>query len=413
MMWSRSKQIGIFSLGLLLFSFSAFSQIKFDVKVSDKHLKKVEKSKDARSKLKAYKAYYQKDSIKAAKLAWKEYKINNKDSLKSIGKWKEAKAHQKEILLGKWKQPKKYFIDQAGLKPPQDSLDWALQEFAKAGNFEHVQQYYESYGQYDSAYLDRFNLDSMQIDSLDWMERYGMKKRLESYLPEDLKLQSDKKIEDQLLHNDLDKYGNIKKVDRSGVSDFFKNVDPDEFSKSQLTIKYAKEKYAKLSNLEKKEEAIKRNSLKGTPLKNRLFLNGDVAIQSTDPLVADMNVQIGYQWNKKLSTGIGLLLREQLSSRDSTTLTGDAHGFSVFTNYDILKGFFLYGEYQRVINKPLIGESTKPTSWQYSALLGAGRRFQIGKKVTLSVSLLYDLNYKNNTLNRRPLVPRVGYQVKF
>lgn len=398
---------------LFTLAISSFGQIKFDVKVSDKHLKKVEKSKDASSKLKAYKSYYQKDSIKAAKMAWKEYKLANKDSLKTIGKWKEARAHQKEIFLGKWKQPKKYFIDQAGFKPPQDSLDWALQEFAKAGDFEHVQRYYEQVGQYDSAHLHHFDLDSMQIDSLDWLERYEMKKRLESYLPEELKLESDKKVENQLLYNELDGYGNIKKVDRSGVSDFFKNVNPDEFTKSQLTIKYAKEKYAQLPNLEKKEEGIKRNSLKGKPLKNRLFLTGNIAVQSTDPLVVDMNIQIGYQWNKKLSSGVGLLLREQLSNRDSTSLTGDAHGFSIFTNYDIMKGFFLYGEYQRVINKPLIGESSKPASWQYSLLLGAGRRFQLGKKVTLSVSLLYDLNYKNNTLNRRPLVPRVGYQVRF
>ncbi|MEQ9468193.1 MAG: hypothetical protein RLN88_12320, partial [Ekhidna sp.] len=143
------------------------------------------------------------------------------------------------------------------------------------------------------------------------------------------------------------------------------------------------------------------------------FLNGNVTIQSTDPVILDSNIQLGYRWNKSFSTGMGLLLREQLNDRDSAALTGDAHGFSLFANYDILKGFFLYTEYQLVKNKSLFQESSVPAYWQYAALAGVGRRFSISAKVSLSISLLYDFNYKNNDLNSRPLTPRVGYQVSF
>ncbi|SNS77688.1 hypothetical protein SAMN05421640_1194 [Ekhidna lutea] len=390
-------------------------QIKFDVKLSEKHLKKVEQSKDARAKLEAYKDFYKKDSIKAAKKAWKSYRHKHRDSLKSVGKWKEARKHQKEILLGKWKKgnKKKLIFDVSGFKAPEDSLDWALQTLAEEGDYKQLQQIYESYGQYDSAFLDHFHPDSILLDTVDLVERFGLKKQVESYLPKELKLQSDKKIEDQLMFNTLDQHGNLKKVDRSGVKKFFKNVDPNEFSKSQLTMKSAKEKFTELPSLEKREEGIKRKSLQGTPMKKRFFLNGNITIQSTDPVILDNNLQIGYQWNKSLSTGMGMILREQLSSRDSASITGDAHGASFFVNYDIMKGFFLYGEYRIVKNKSLFHESRKPKSWQYAVLLGAGRKFKITKKVALSVLLVYDLNHKNNTLNQRPFYPRIGYSVGF
>ena len=401
--------IGLFFASVLL------AQVKFDVNVSDKHLKKVEKSKDARSKLKSYKDFYSKDSLKAAKKAWKTYRKDHKDSLKAIGKWKEVKAHQREILLGEYKleDPKEYVVDYTQFEPPKDSVDWALQELSRRGDFEQVQKIYEAYGQYDSSYLEQFHPDSIKLDSTTLIDRFQMKERLESYLPPELAQESDLKIEQQMMHGELDQFGQIQKIDRSGVADFFKNVSPEEFTKSQLSLKTAKAKYSTIPDLSKEEEGIKRNSLKGTPLKNRLFLNGNIAVQSTDPVIFDMNIQIGYQWTKSLSSGVGLLLREQINNRDSTSLTGDAHGFSSFTSYDIAKGFFLYGEYQLVKNKSLFQESAVPSSWQHAVLLGAGRKFNISKKITLSVSLLYDLNYKNNTLNQRPLIPRIGYNVKF
>ncbi len=391
------------------------AQVKFDVNVSDKHLRKVEKSKDARSKLKSYKNFYSKDSSRAAKKAWKDYKKEHKDSLKAEGRWKEIKTHQKEILLGEYKvtDPKKYVVDYTQFESPRDSVDRALQELSRRGDYEQVQKIYEAYGQYDSSYIEQFHPDSMLLDSATLWNRFEMKERLESYLPEELAQESDMKIDQQMIHGELDQYGQIQKIDRSGVADFFKNISPEEFTKSQLSLKSAKGKYSAIPDLSKEEEGIKRKSLEGTPFKNRLFLNGNIAIQSTDPVILDANIQLGYQCTKSLATGIGLIFREQINNRDSTSLTGDAHGFSSFASYDIAKGFFIYSEYQLVKNTSLFQESNLPSRWQYAALLGAGRKFNISKKISLSVSLLYDFNYKNNTLNQRPLVPRIGYNVKF
>jgi len=396
-----------------LFRLQGVAQIDFDVKVSDKHLKKVEASDNPREKLKAYKAYYQKDSIKAAKQAWKTYKRENKDSLKAAGTWKEVKAHKKEMLLGKYQgfNAKKYSVDASQFGAPTDSVDWAMQTLASNGDFEQVQKVYEAYGQYDSAYLDQLKSNALQLDSSTLENRFATKERLESYLPEELRQESDQKIADQMKHGALDEYGNIQRVDRSGVADFFKNISPEEFAKSQVSMKTAKAKYLEVPDLSKQEEGIKRNSLEGKPLKDRLFLNGNITLQSTDPLILDMNIQLGYQWTKKFSTGVGLQLREQLNNRDSTSIVGDGHGFSLFANYDITNGFFLYTEYQRVQTKSLFRESDVPVNRQTAWLAGAGRRFSIARKVSISIMLLYDFNYKNNDLNSRPLTPRIGYQV--
>ncbi len=408
-------RVGFLCLLLFFISIDVRAQIKFDVKVSDKHLKKVEASDDAKSKLKSYKEFYRKDSIKAAKMAWKDYKRNNRDSLKSVGKWKEAKTHKKQLLLGKYslKSRKKYFVDYSKFGEPVDSTDWVMQQLSQNEDYVQIQKIYEAYGQYDSSYLEQFHPDSIKLDSTTLAQRFDMKKRLESYLPPEMVKQSDFKTAQQMKYGELDKYGQLMKIDRSGVSDFFENISPEEFAKSQIALKEAKEKYAVIPDLSKEEEGIKRKSLKGSPLKDRLFLNGNITIQSTAPVILDSNIQLGFKWNKSFSTGIGLIIREQLSNRDSTALTGDAHGISLFANYDIMKGFFIYAEYQLVKNKSLFQESVTPANWQYAALAGIGRRFNLSPKVSLSVSLLYDFNYKNNTLNQRPLTPRIGYNISF
>lgn len=405
----------LLTYAFILSTYCCFSQITFDAKVSDRHLKKVEKSKDARSKLESYKKLYSKDSAKAAKRAWRDYRKANKDSLKAIDKWEEAKLHQKELLLGDYtlEDPKQYVVDHTQFEPPKDSLDWAMQELSKRGDFATVQEVYEKYGQYDSAYLDQFQLDSMQLDSSMLLNNMDLKQRLESYLPPELAQQSDLKIEQQILNGELDQFGQIKKIDRSGVKNFFNNISPEEFAKSQVSLQEAKEKFLELPNLDKQEEGIKRNSLKGTPLKSRLFLNGNVTLQSTDPIILDSNIQIGYKWNQKLSTGIGLLLREQFNDRDTSSVTGDAHGISVFASYDITSGFYAYSEYQLVKNSSLFAESEAITNWQYATLLGVGRKFSITNKISLSVLLLYDFNYRNNDLSQGPLTPRIGYSIGF
>ncbi len=404
-----------FSVFVLSFSL-ATSQVKFDVKVSEKHLQKVEQSKDARQKLTSYKKYYQKDSIKAAKKEWKVYKKEKRDSLKTEGLWKEAKDNKQKILSNKWErytnQIPDYELDTLAFPVPKDSLDWALQELAKQKNFQELQSIYEELGQYDSAYLDQFNLDSIKIDTTELINRFELKERMSNYLPEELQSQSDANIVETMKYGAIDEFGAIHIIDRSGVEEFFKNIDPEEFAKSQLSLQSLKEKYVKLPNLEKEEKGIKRNSLRGSPLKKRFFLGGHFTVQSTSPFVIDSDIRPGFRVNKKFSLGAGFIVRKSFTS-DSLAIVGDAYGYSFFADYSITEAFFFTTEYQSQKEASIFQETNQSVPWQRAYLAGIGKSFSLSSKAGASVSFLYDFNYKNNTLNVRPFQVRIGYKIGF
>ncbi len=193
--------------------------------------------------------------------------------------------------------------------------------------------------------------------------------------------------------------------------ELFKKIDAEEFQDAQAEIQKLKKKYSELPDTRYPEEGTKRNSLEDTPFKKRLYFGGNLSLQSTDPVIVNTNLQVGYWINKKWLGGVGVILREQFSNDSTSTLTGDGYGYSLFTRYEIPKGFFAWGELERQINRSVFGsnEETIPAQWESAYLLGVGREFKIGF-VQMSSMILYDFNYKNNELNARPIVFRLGFR---
>jgi hypothetical protein len=65
---------------------------------------------------------------------------------------------------------------------------------------------------------------------------------------------------------------------------------------------------------------------------------------------------LGCWINKKWLGGAGITLREQFTAEDSTvTVSGDGHGYSLFTRYYIPKGFFAWAESEWQIDRSLLG----------------------------------------------------------
>ncbi|MEP5611259.1 MAG: hypothetical protein ABJP45_03375 [Cyclobacteriaceae bacterium] len=191
----------------------------------------------------------------------------------------------------------------------------------------------------------------------------------------------------------------------------FKKIDPEQFQKVQEDISKLKNKYSSLPDTRFPEEGRKRNSLEDLPFKKRLYFGGNINASSTDPLIMDISLQLGYWINKKWLAGTGLIVREQFNQQDSSSLTGDAYGFSFFMRYDILKQFYAWGESQSQVNRSLLNnESNAPTKWEHANLLGIGRDFSIGP-VRMTSLIMYDFNYLNNNLNSRPWVFRLGFQL--
>ncbi|WP_420319176.1 hypothetical protein [Ekhidna sp.] len=198
-------------------------------------------------------------------------------------------------------------------------------------------------------------------------------------------------------------------VNPEEAQELFKQIDPEQFQEVQADLQKLKQKYSKLPDTRFPEKGVKRNSLEQVPFKKRLYFGGNFSIQSTDPFIIDSNLQLGYWINKKWVGGVGIILREQFNDQDTTsTLTGDGYGYSLFTRYDIPKGFFGWAEVERQINQSFFNsENTITARWQSAYLLGIGREFKVGF-VQMTSMILYDFNYQNNDLNARPLVFKFG-----
>ena len=92
-------------------------------------------------------------------------------------------------------------------------------------------------------------------------------------------------------------------------------------------------------------------------------------------------------------------------------MVGDAYGHSVFVNHELPFGIFAYAEFQNMQNQSLFQENRVETEWQQSFMMGIGKELPLTKSVNLTAMILFDLNYKNNDLNPRPLVVRFGYRI--
>ncbi|MEO1253609.1 MAG: hypothetical protein AAFY41_01805, partial [Bacteroidota bacterium] len=199
---------------------------------------------------------------------------------------------------------------------------------------------------------------------------------------------------------------NLIKPDQAKV--LFQKIDLDQFQEAQADVQKLKKKYSELPDTRFPEEGVKRNSLENAPFKDRLYFGGNLSIQSTDPIIINTNLQLGYWINKKWLGGVGVILREQFSSDTTTLVTGDGYGYSLFTRYDIAKGFFAWAELERQVNRSLFNnEQERSTTWESAYLLGIGRSFKVGF-AQLQSTILYDFNYRNNDLNARPFVFRLG-----
>jgi hypothetical protein len=188
--------------------------------------------------------------------------------------------------------------------------------------------------------------------------------------------------------------------------------DPEEVAEQQAKDQVMKKKYSTLPDQRKPEEGTKRNSLENASLASRIYFGGNLSITSTDPFIMDFGLQLGFWIKAKWLAGIGGTFREQFNGT-TTLVTGDSWGHSIFTRYDLPKGFFAYAEYERKINESLFNKPKVEVSapqWQEAFLAGAGKEFKAGP-VRMQFMLLYDFTWRTNDMYTRPFVTKMGFQI--
>lgn len=391
------KQTVFFLLFFILHAFPLLAQVKFKATPTGKHAKALNTAKSVRAEAKARKE-------QARQLA---------EQKKAIDKYQERYADLKEKRLNDIK------VDSVAVPQwtDEDSIKLA-KEILFETNFPY---------KYVNYVVNPIRLDSLAMASIDssaYKPETLLEDELKKFLPAEfaqtpanpLENMGEPSLDSGMLNPTIP---NLKKptkpnpnlLQNQTAQTLFEQLDVAQFAEIQQNITKLKKKYAAIPDTRFPEAARKRNSLEDLPFKKRLHLGGNMGINSTDPFILDANLQLGYWINKKWMTGIGLTVREQLNGQDSVArLTGDGHGFSFFTRYDILKQFYAWGEAQWQVNKSLLGgESTPSTEWQQAHLLGIGRTFRAGI-VRMTTLIMYDFNHKGNDLNASPFVFRFGVQ---
>jgi|GEM_PF-4741346 len=379
------------AIALVVCSLAAFGQIKFQVKLSEKHLQKVERTQDFHKKLKRYKKLIGKEERKARKAY--------ADSLKNVTY--DQMPYDSALIVA-------HLPDSSSR---EDSLAWALNALAR----------HHEYGELQTSLQ---NLDSAELASLAQKELAPKVEQLtKEYLPKDLQQTTDFQSlqAEQMGELPFDPIANPTDqlpFDPSAspaekIEQLQEKINPQNLAQFQEKLSKLKSKYISIPDLSNPDSGIKRNSLKGHPLKDRIYLGGNVAIQSTDPIILDSDIQLGYKVNRDLAFGAGFKWRESFHAPDTLTgLSKDAHGYSLFVSHQLPRSFFAYAEYGTVCNRSLFGERELKGSWQQEYLVGLGRQFKVTRFLELTVLFLYDFNHRNNTTHPRPFVMRMGYRIQ-
>ena len=416
------------SLLLLVFfmiCFGTFSQVKVEATPTGKHAKAVNTVKGKKAEVKRRKQQIKdtkkliKEQKKARKLYLKKY-----DSIRSLQP--DSIRFRRDLPDSlKWTDvslPDSLKWIQTSLP---DSLKWV--DVSMMDSLQIAEQVLSSTG-FPDKYKDLVLAPPITVDSLTRLpnnadsllfekgERLG-EQIAKEYLPEDLASQEGTSLDPFTDQASALSVPNLKKLSKPNpnlikpdqAKELFSKIDPEQFQDAQENLQKLKKKYSQLPDTRYPEEGTKRNSLEDLPFSKRIDISGNVGLQSTDPLILDSKIQLGYWINKKWLGGVGLSVREQFNKEDSvSTLTGDGIGYSLFTRYNLPKSFFVWAEMEWHINRSFFGEGQQtPKRWQQAHLVGVGREFKIGILQMLSM-VLYDFNYRSNDLHSRPLVFRMG-----
>ncbi|MCP4458559.1 MAG: hypothetical protein GY816_11130 [Cytophagales bacterium] len=403
-------------LMLCFFATIGTAQIKFSMNMTDSRVAKLQKSKDARTKLERYKKMYAQDSMQAYKDRQKFLKDSlggkrqlkhyndslqlealYKDNLNSyLGRAKGMKdqyaINNDSLSIENWKKDQMTELKARHLGDPD--LPDSLQGIA-------VMAKYGMYGTMMETYASRKGIPT---DSSSLAQQLAVEDRVKAYLPEELQ-------GDQEFGSFQDHFMGGEEMDKDNPTGMFADHLPPEQMKAATTaMSVLKKGYISVSNTNDLSTAKKRKSLEGAPFRRRLFLGGNVAIKSVNPVILDTDIQVGYKFNRDFYTGVGFIIREQFSDQPSA-LVGDAYGHTFFVNHDLPLGIFAYGEVQNMNKQSLFQENLVESEWEQSYLLGIGKELPLTSKINLTAMILYDLNYKRNDLNGKPIVIRFGYRI--
>lgn len=170
-------------------------------------------------------------------------------------------------------------------------------------------------------------------------------------------------------------------------------------------------KYSIVPNSNDLSSATKLTSLKGQPLGRRLNLALNFQLLSTDPFVIDVAPGFSYRFNTRLSVGGGLTYRQSFANDSIQFMSKRSVGYRTFSSFEVLNQFFLYGEYQRFTTVSQDERSPLDGPWSQTIIGGVGRRLPLTNRIDIVVLVGYNFTHKDSReMYPRPWIVRLGIQ---
>jgi hypothetical protein len=220
-----------------------------------------------------------------------------------------------------------------------------------------------------------------------------------------------KKEYEQYMNREKLKSEGKEKVIQDATNHFAE--DAKKLQSAQATMSKLMSKYREFSNSNDLSDAVKHTSMKGKTFFEHLLIGGNFNVVSTEPFSIDFSPMVGYKFTTKLAAGIGMNFRYTYvdSIKNKFYVSPANTSYKAFVNYDVIKGFFAYGEWEKSGIKMNSNDKSNKT-WKDNYFIGVGKKFLIHPKLYLTTTALYNLNNEdNNPVHPRRFQMRIGFQV--
>ncbi|MDW7690252.1 hypothetical protein R9C00_24190 [Flammeovirgaceae bacterium SG7u.111] len=152
------------------------------------------------------------------------------------------------------------------------------------------------------------------------------------------------------------------------------------------------------------EEDVRRTSNK-PPLKDRIYIGGNLGLSFGTITYIDVSPLVGYRITPEFSAGAGFSYRYYEDNRYNSGY--NIVGPRAFARYVIADMFFPYVEYESLYVK---FDNSDTKTWYDALFLGAGLMQPVGKKGRIMLTALYNVNYsQTHSLYSSPWQYRVGF----
>ncbi|UII30787.1 hypothetical protein LVD17_21060 [Fulvivirga ulvae] len=189
----------------------------------------------------------------------------------------------------------------------------------------------------------------------------------------------------------------------------------DKIQQVQSQMGEMKKKYSYMPNSNDLSSAVKRTSLKGESLWERLVIGGNFNISKTNPLNVDLSPAIGYRINKLFEMGVTGCYRSQFKTDKqgvNSQVGKEVYGYSAFANHMVFKNFFAYMEAERMRTTTTSSEIPK-REWKQTLLIGVGRKFNVAKWLEMQALVLFNVLHDNEDgLYNSPVVFKTGFRLR-